>query len=181
MAAPRLQPVLRARVPARAFPLHERPVGRARARRSARPVSSKIFPAAQDAENAFYEALERCDLDGMMAVWAEDEDIVCIHPTGPRLTGQDEVRSGWARIFAGGPGARVQTSLQVAISGMMIAVHSVHENFTVEGDPRPRPPVIATNVYLRTPAGWRMIVHHASPAPAQPEAASRDAPPKILH
>jgi ketosteroid isomerase-like protein len=144
-------------------------------------MSSKIFPAAQDAENAFYEALERCDLDGMMAVWAEDEDIVCIHPTGPRLTGQDEVRSGWARIFAGGPGARVQISLQVAISGMMIAVHSVHENFTVEGDPRPRPPVIATNVYLRTPAGWRMIVHHASPAPAQPEAAPRDAPPKILH
>src|SRR5207248_1759347 len=97
-------------------------------------------PAAQDAENAFYEALERCDLDGMMAVWAEDEDIVCIHPTGPRLTGQDEVRRGWARIFAGGPGARVQTSLQVAISGMMLAVHSVHENFTVEGDPRPRAP-----------------------------------------
>ena len=144
-------------------------------------MSSKIFPAAQDAENAFYEALERCDLDGMMAVWAEDEDIFCIHPTGARLTGQDEVRSSWAKIFAGGAGARVQISDQVAVSGMMIAVHSVHENFTVEGDPRPRPPVIATNVYLRTPAGWRMIVHHASPAPAQPEAASRDAPPKILH
>ena len=144
-------------------------------------MTSKIFPAAQDAENAFYEALERCDLDGMMAVWAEDEDIFCIHPTGARLTGQDEVRSSWAKIFAGGAGARVQISDQVAVSGMMIAVHSVHENFTVEGDPRPRAPVIATNVYLRTPAGWRMIVHHASPAPAQLEAASRDAPPKILH
>ncbi len=144
-------------------------------------MSGKIFPTAQDAENAFYQALERCDLDGMMAVWAEDEDIFCIHPTGARLTGQDEVRSSWAKIFAGGAGARVQISDQVAVSGMMIAVHSVHENFTVEGDPRPRPPVIATNVYLRTPAGWRMIVHHASPAPAQPEAASRDAPPKILH
>ena len=117
----------------------------------------------------------------MMAVWAEDEDIFCIHPTGARLTGQDEVRSSWAKIFAGGAGARVQISDQVAVSGMMIAVHSVHENFTVEGDPRPRPPVIATNVYLRTPAGWRMIVHHASPAPAQLEAAPRDAPPKILH
>ena len=144
-------------------------------------MSGKIFPTAQDAENAFYQALERCDLDGMMAVWAEDEDIFCIHPTGARLTGQDEVRSSWAKIFAGGAGARVQISDQVAVSGMMIAVHSVHENFTVEGDPRPRAPVIATNVYLRTPAGWRMIVHHASPAPAQPEAASRDAPPKILH
>jgi len=144
-------------------------------------MSGKIFPTAQDAENAFYQALERCDLDGMMAVWAEDEDIFCIHPTGARLTGQDEVRSSWAKIFAGGAGARVQISDQVAVSGMMIAVHSVHENFTVEGDPRPRAPVIATNVYLRTPAGWRMIVHHASPAPAQLEAAPRDAPPKILH
>src|SRR2546426_7068930 len=140
MAAPRVQPVLRARVPARAFPLHERPVGRARARRSARPMSSKIFPAAQDAENAFYEALERCDLDGMMAVWAEDEDIVCIHPTGARLTGQDEVRRGWARIFAGGPRARVQTSLPVAIFRMMIAGASVHENFTLRSEPRPPPP-----------------------------------------
>ena len=34
-------------------------------------MSGKIFPTAQDAESAFYEALERCDLEGMMAVWAE--------------------------------------------------------------------------------------------------------------
>jgi hypothetical protein len=25
---------------------------------------------------------------------------------------------------------------------------------------------IATNVFLRTPSGWRMVVHHSSPAPA---------------
>jgi len=39
---------------------------------------------------------------------------------------------------------------------MMLAVHSVHENFTLEGqraaDARPLP-VVATNVYLRTAAG----------------------------
>ena len=71
---------------------------------------------------------------------------------------------------------------QVAVTGMMIAVHSVHENFTIAGDPRSQGPVVATNVYLRTAAGWRMIVHHASPAPAQPQpAAPRDIPPKLLH
>jgi hypothetical protein len=63
----------------------------------------------------------------------------------------------------------------------MIAVHSVHENFSVPGDPRVPVPVIATNVYLRTAAGWRMIVHHASPAPAQPDPRPRDEPPKLLH
>jgi uncharacterized protein (TIGR02246 family) len=147
-------------------------------------VSARLFPTAQDAENAFYEALERCDLDGMMAVWAEDEDIVCVHPAGPRLTGQDQIRESWARIFSGGPRARVHITSQVAISGMMLAVHSVHENFTIEGerqaDARPLP-VVATNVYLRTAAGWRMIVHHASPAPAEKQAAPREAPPKMLH
>src|SRR5574341_148313 len=134
-------------------------------------MSNKIFPTAQDAENAFYEALERCDLEGMMAVWAEDEEIVCVHPAGTRLTGQDQVRSSWAQIFAAGPRARVAIANQVAISGMMLAVHSVFANF----------PIVATNVYLRAAAGWRMIVHHASPAPSQPQEAGREAGPKILH
>ena len=144
-------------------------------------MTGKIFPTAQDAENAFYEALERSDLEGMMAVWAEDEDIVCVHPGGTRLAGQDQVRESWARIFAAGGRARVHIAQQVAIGAMMLAVHSVHENFTVEGEARPRPPIVATNVYLRTAAGWRMIVHHASPAAAQPAAAPRESAPKILH
>jgi uncharacterized protein (TIGR02246 family) len=145
-------------------------------------MTSRIFPTAQDAENAFYEALERGDLEAMMSVWAEDEDIICVHPTGPRLFGQDQVRESWAKIFAGGSGPRVHITHQVAVTGMMIAVHSLHENFTLEGEARTQVPVVATNVYLRTAAGWRMIVHHASPGPAQPPAAeAREAPPKFLH
>ncbi len=147
-------------------------------------MSPRIFPTAQDAENAFYEALERADLEAMMAVWAEDEEIICVHPTGPRLSGPDQIRESWARIFSAGPRARVHITNQVAMSGMMLAVHSVHENFTLEGerqaDARPLP-VVATNVYLRTAAGWRMIVHHASPAPAEKPAAAPEPPPKTLH
>jgi uncharacterized protein (TIGR02246 family) len=145
-------------------------------------MSAKIFPTAQDAENAFYDALERADLEAMMAVWAEDEEIVCVHPGGSRLTGPEQVRESWRRIFAGGPGLRIRAVQQVAIAGMMVAVHSVHESVTVPGETKPRPPVVATNVYLRTAEGWRMIVHHASPAPAA--AAAAEAPrgrPKILH
>ena len=66
---------------------------------------------------------------------------------------------------------------------MMIAVHSVHENFSRRRRARGRRADVATNVYLRTAAGWRMIVHHASPAPAQAAepAPARKRPPKILH
>ena len=147
-------------------------------------MSTRMFPTAQDAENAFYEALERADLEGMMVVWSEDEEIICVHPGGQRLTGQAQVREAWRRMFAAGPNMRVQISQGVAVTGVMVAVHSLHEIITVAGEQRARPPMVATNIYLRTPAGWRMIAHHASPAPGEPAAGGASAEPsapKILH
>jgi hypothetical protein len=41
---------------------------------------------------------------------------------------------------------------------------------------------VATNVYLRTSNGWRLLVHHASPAPAAPAPAGGGGEgPKVLH
>jgi hypothetical protein len=66
---------------------------------------------------------------------------------------------------------------------MMLSVHSVYEHIAIAGEPRSRAPVIATNIYLRTERGWRMVAHHASPAPVAAEPAPRraPAPPKTLH
>jgi len=143
----------------------------------------RIFATAQDAEQAFYEALERGDYELMMAVWAEDEEIVCVHPGGPRLAGQGPVRESWRRILASGQRLRVRVGQSVTISGMMVAVHSVHEWIEVIGEDQAVPPVAATNVYLRTAGGWRMIVHHASPAPAAaaPPATPAEPPPRTVH
>ncbi|MCZ7563507.1 MAG: nuclear transport factor 2 family protein [Burkholderiales bacterium] len=141
-------------------------------------MSRAIFPTSQDAEAAFYEALERADLDAMMAVWAEDEEVVCVHPGGPRLTGFEQVRASWTAIFKSRQRLRVQLANAAYVQGMMLSIHSVHENVTVVGEPAPRPPVVTTNVYIRTGGGWRMLVHHASPAP---EAPSRAESGKILH
>jgi uncharacterized protein (TIGR02246 family) len=142
-------------------------------------MALRIFPTAQDAEAAFYEALERADLELMMAVWSEDEEIVCVHPGGPRLAGQDQVRESWRQIFAAGARARLHVTQQVTVAGPMAAVHSVHENFSLPGEKRALQAVVATNVYLRTAAGWRMVAHHGSPAPGAAE--PPPPPPKILH
>ncbi len=145
-------------------------------------MSAKIFPTAQDAESAFYEALERADLETMMAVWSEDEEIVCVHPNGQRLAGQEQVREAWRQMFGGGPVMHIRITQQVVVTGMMVEVRSVHENITVAGEPGPRPPMLATNVYLRTPGGWRMVLHHASPAPEAAPPPEPAAPaPKLLH
>ncbi len=135
-----------------------------------------IYTTPQDVENAFYEALERGDLDAMMAVWAEDEEIVCVHPGGPRLSGYAEIREAWRRVFASGTKLQVQLTTPSVVHTPFTAVHSLIERINVVGKEDPRAPVVATNVYVRGPLGWRMIVHHASAAPpAIPEA------PKILH
>ena len=138
------------------------------------------FPTPQDAEAAFYEALERADLEAMMQVWAEDEELVCIHPTGARLTGYEQVRESWSQIFNSRQRLQVHLSNQVYVHGMMLSIHSLHENILVAGEAQPRAPVVATNVYLRTSNGWRMLVHHASPAPSAPPAGGGEGP-KVLH
>jgi hypothetical protein len=46
-------------------------------------MSSSIFTSPEEAESAFYAALARADLDGMMAVWSEDEEVVCVHRQHP--------------------------------------------------------------------------------------------------
>lgn len=136
-----------------------------------------IYTSPQEVEAAFYEALERGDLDAMMAVWAEDEEIVCVHPGGPRLTGYALVREGWRRIFEGAGRLKVQLLALSTLHNPFTAVHSVIEQIAVAGEKHLPAPVAATNVYLRGALGWRMIVHHASPVPPS----SIGDAPQILH
>ncbi|HEY9381240.1 MAG TPA: nuclear transport factor 2 family protein [Burkholderiales bacterium] len=144
-----------------------------------RAIKRVCFPTAQDAETAFYEAFERADFAAMMNVWAEDEEIACVHPGGPRLAGYEQVSKSWAAMFDDRERVRVHLTNQVYTQGMLLAVHSVHENILMSGEPKARPPIIATNVYIRTGDGWRMLMHHASAAPV-PSGTIADAL-KILH
>jgi uncharacterized protein (TIGR02246 family) len=125
----------------------------------------KLFPTPDDAETAFYEAFERGDLAGMMAVWAATDEIVCIHPNGPRLNGFEAVRESWAQIFTGGSQLRVRTTELRAFDGQGLAVHTVIELVAPPGEQAVVTSIFATNVYELTDGGWRMVVHHAAPAP----------------
>ncbi|MBA3904246.1 MAG: DUF4440 domain-containing protein [Rhodocyclaceae bacterium] len=133
-------------------------------------MTMRFFAAPQDAEAAFYDALERADLEAMMRIWAEDEEIVCVHPQGERMTGFAAVRESWRQVFSGGPHATVRLSDQVHRQGILLAMHSVHEHYSVPGEERPRPPVVATNLYVRGAQGWHLLSRHASCTPAGPAA-----------
>ncbi|MEP7069361.1 MAG: nuclear transport factor 2 family protein [Usitatibacter sp.] len=128
---------------------------------------AKLFPTPDDAETAFYDAFERADLAAMMAVWAATDEIVCIHPQGPRLTGFEAVRDSWAQIFSGGTTLRVRTTEARAFDGQALSVHTVIELVAPPGSETSVTSIFATNVYELTEGGWRMVVHHAAPAPSE--------------
>ena len=44
----------------------------------------------------------RGDLEAIMSVWAEDEEIVCIHPGSGRVAGYTAIREAWSQVFGNG-------------------------------------------------------------------------------
>lgn len=114
-------------------------------------------------EQQFYEAMQRGDIESLMAVWSDDDDIVCVHPGGPRVVGPAAIRAAFEAIFANGAiEARPDKVRRLQTLGS--AVHSVLERVDVLTDEGPQTAwVVATNVYVKTAQGWRMAAHHASP------------------
>lgn len=118
-------------------------------------------------EAAFYEALQNGDLELLMACWADDEDIACIHPGGPRLIGAGTIRAAFDAMFSNAGSIHAKPERVHRVNAMACAVHHVLESvslLTVDGPVVAH--VLATNVYHKTPQGWRMVVHHASPGSA---------------
>jgi len=133
----------------------------------AKPRTIPIYTSPQDAALAFYQAFEARDLDAMMTAWADDEDIVCVHPGGSRMVGYDAVRSGWEQLFSGDAKLSFRLDEIVVLETVGLAMQSAIEHVSTS-DGTARGAAVATNVFLRTPSGWRMVCHHASPMAAIP-------------
>jgi ketosteroid isomerase-like protein len=135
---------------------------------------------ADEVEAAFYEALQNGDIERLMACWADEDDIVCIHPGGPRLVGAVAIRATFESMFANGS-IRAWPERARKMQAVASAVHNVLERIEVVTAEGPRDAwVIATNVYHRTAQGWRMVAHHASPG-TDSEVQEVSGNPQVLH
>jgi uncharacterized protein (TIGR02246 family) len=117
-----------------------------------------------DIETQFYEALQTGDLEQLMGCWADEDDVVCIHPGGPRLVGVGAIRASFESMFANGGAIGAKPEHIRRVDSLASAVHHVLERIelvTPEGLAQAW--VLATNVYHKTAQGWRLVVHHASP------------------
>lgn len=133
-----------------------------------------------DIEQSFYEALHNADIEQLMACWAEEDEIVCVHPGGPRLIGPAAIRAAFENLFANG-GVQAHPERVHKIESMACAVHHLVERVELLASQGVKQAfVIATNVYQKTPQGWRMVAHHTSPGKAD-DAQDVGVQPIVLH
>lgn len=113
------------------------------------------------ANEAFYRAFERRDLTAMRDVWTGSAYDVCIHPGWDISRGWGEIRRTWQEIFAN-PGPMEVVVEQVSVDvwadvGRVVLIENVWADAQLIGR------VAATNLFVRTPDGWRLTLHHGSP------------------
>ena len=105
----------------------------------------------------------------------EKRPVACIHPGWDALVGRDMVMESWAAILggAGAPQIRCEAPRAFVLGpSAFVICREVLE----QGQ------LIATNVFAREPAGWRMVHHQAGPAgQAQPAPRTSERPPGPLH
>ena len=146
----------------------------------ARLRAATVGGTPDDVETTFYEALQNADITQLMACWADEDDIVCVHPGGPRLVGSAAIRAAFEAVFANG-GIPVLAQRVHKVESLASAMHNVLERVIVMTEEGPQPAcVIATNVYHHTAQGWRMVAHHASPGTLQ-DAEDSTSGPQVLH
>lgn len=103
---------------------------------------------------AFYLAFSEGDLAAMDHLWADRDEVVCIHPGWPALTDRETVMASWARILGSPAQPRVDVHVQRTISAGSAVVVVCYEQMddTV---------LAATNVFEPGDGGPRMVAHHA--------------------
>ena len=127
--------------------------------------------AVEAVNQALYSAVEEADLDAMGELWADGslaESTVCVHPGWPPVVGRGPVLRSWALVMAGTPYVQFfLTDVRTEVLGD-VGIVTCAENILTEVDPADGGGlsggrVVATNIFRRTPLGWRVWVHHASP------------------
>jgi uncharacterized protein (TIGR02246 family) len=144
-----------------------------------KPPPPTLGSTPDELEARFYEALRKGDIEALMAVWADDDEIVCVHPGGARVIGPADIRASFEAIFANAPVPVVPDQVR-RLEALGGTVHHLVERVEVQTDAGPRTAwVMATNVFMQTAQGWRLVAHHASPGSLSPP--DMDGAPSQLH
>lgn len=122
------------------------------------------------ANEAFYVAFAGGDMDAMKSVWVEDGPVTCIHPGWEPLSGRKRVMESWKAILSNPPPVACRAPRAHVLGGAGYVV--CYEE--IEGEH-----LIATNIFVRTAGGYRMVHHQAGPTRGEPPEETKGAAPRV--
>jgi ketosteroid isomerase-like protein len=122
----------------------------------------------------FYAAFEQADYDAMLELWADDDGVVCVHPGAEPIRGRAAVMRSWTALMATAPYLQFfLTDVHAVVVGDLASVTCTENVLSAAPDASlgvfAGGSAAATNVFRRTPGGWRLWIHHASPVLSAPE------------
>ena len=145
------------------------------------PFAAILGGTPDEVDAAFYEALQSGDIAKLMACWADDEEIACIHPGGSRSIGPSDIRASFEALFANGASVDARPQCLARWHSSHTAVHHLVESVNVMTSTGPGTALVTTtHVFHLSAQGWRLVVHHASPGTPQ-DARAPERTPQVLH
>jgi len=149
--------------------------------RTKQKLNAALGGTPDEVEAAFYEALQTGDIEKLMACWADEDDIACIHPGGPRVLGAGAIRATFDALFSNGGSINAKPEQIRRVDSLAAAVHHIIERVEVlSNEGLTHAHVLATNVYHKTAQGWKLVLHHASPG-TPGDLQEQSAPSQVLH
>ena len=128
------------------------------------PTNTEDIEAVKEANQRFYDAFGALDLAAMDAVCLDSEQALCVHPGWQPLVGWETIRESWRRIFHNTTLMHFNIRyVNVVVAGDCGWVTCVENITSVLQGRADNFGVLATNIFVRTPQGWRLTAHHASP------------------
>lgn len=112
----------------------------------------------------YYKAFENFDLELMSQVWANTNDVVCIHPGWEILIGWEKVREGWNKIFMDDSFLKftIRNTNTIILDNIGI-VSCIEEIFVSAKDTISQTFIATTNLFKETQDGLKLFYHHSSP------------------
>lgn len=115
------------------------------------------------ANEAFYRAFEKKDIQAMSLVWFQGGSL-CIHPGGDALQGWQEVRRSWEQIFQNTNYLEIDIDIiSTEVSTQVAYVVLVENVLQIVRGRRLEAKSMATNVYQKMAQKWFLVLHHGSP------------------
>ena len=122
-----------------------------------------------EANQKFYGAFNKNDIELMMGIWLNDSTSQCIHPGWDVLNGFEDIMVSWQKIFSAGQDLEIKLLHVEVTASESLAWIACQENlFSVLTSGVQLSKVHSTNLFKQIHGEWKMILHHASPVRGLP-------------